>query len=143
MARKSAELVQIKARMPEYLRRQVLAAAKKSGRSFSGELNRIIEVGLAGQGPEELTRKATHDAIWQTLEVLVVTAVRALEKAPPEALATVKSAIASLPEKDRSAVEVVMARDPLQTLDDIRKSLDDLHKSLSFKEQQPSKDQTP
>jgi hypothetical protein len=62
MARKSAELVQVKLRMPEYLRRQVLAAAKKSGRSLSGEINYLIEEGLIKPEYEKLIRTAAETA---------------------------------------------------------------------------------
>ena len=45
-ARKTTDLVQVKLRIPEWLRRQVLAEAKKSGRSLNGELAHLIEEGL-------------------------------------------------------------------------------------------------
>ena len=42
----ATDLVQVKLRIPEWLRRQVLAGAKKSGRSLNGELSHLIEEGL-------------------------------------------------------------------------------------------------
>jgi hypothetical protein len=60
MTRKTAELVQVKLRMPEYLRRQVVAAAKKSGRSISGEFSRLVEEGLEKPEREALAKGAAQ-----------------------------------------------------------------------------------
>jgi hypothetical protein len=54
---------QFKFRMPQRIRRQVIAEAKKNGRTISGELNHLIETGLANPGDVSLlTRVATEAA---------------------------------------------------------------------------------
>jgi hypothetical protein len=65
-------LVQTKVRMLEHLRRQVLAAAKKSGRSFSGEVNHLIETGLAKSEREVLVKSAATEAAEETASRLVM-----------------------------------------------------------------------
>ena len=46
MARKPTQLVQLKIRIQEQLRREVEKRAKKSGRTLTGEIAALLEVGL-------------------------------------------------------------------------------------------------
>jgi hypothetical protein len=62
MARKITDIVQVKLRIPEWLRREVLLAAKKSGRSLNGELSHLIEEGLAKPEYESLIKGAVETA---------------------------------------------------------------------------------
>jgi hypothetical protein len=62
------DTTQVKFRMPERVRRQVIAAAKKSGRSLSAELNHLIEVGLANPGDPSLITKVAEIAATEAAE---------------------------------------------------------------------------
>jgi hypothetical protein len=62
MARKFTDIVQVKLRIPEWLRRKVLQAADKSGRSLNGELFHLIEEGLARPEYEALIKCAADAA---------------------------------------------------------------------------------
>jgi hypothetical protein len=59
---------QVKFRMPERIRRQVLAAAKKSGRPLSAELNHLIELGLSNPGDPSLITKVAEVAAAEAAE---------------------------------------------------------------------------
>jgi hypothetical protein len=73
MARKTTDIVQVKLRVPEWLRREVLQAADKSGRSLNGELVHLIQEGLEKPKYAALIKgaieKASVAAAQQTLEV--------------------------------------------------------------------------
>jgi hypothetical protein len=62
------DTTQVKFRMAERTRRQVIAAAKKSGRSLSRELNHLIEVGLANPGDPSLITKVAEVAATEAAE---------------------------------------------------------------------------
>ena len=61
-ARKSTDIVQVKLRLPERLRREILLMAKKSGRSLNGELVRLIEAGMAKPRHKSLIKSAAEAA---------------------------------------------------------------------------------
>jgi hypothetical protein len=58
MARESTDMVQVKIRIPERLRVEVLMAAQASGRSLNGELSHLIEEGLARRDTDALIKSA-------------------------------------------------------------------------------------
>jgi hypothetical protein len=98
MARKSTDLVQVKLRIPEFVRRQVLAEAKKSGRSLNGELSHLIEEGLAKPIYKLLITKAAEVASVEAAARMAGAITGALKEAlkeTPEGLATLKSVAAS------------------------------------------------
>jgi hypothetical protein len=100
MARKITDIVQVKLRIPEWLRRQVLAEAKKSGRSLNGELARLIEKGLVKPEYESLIMKAADIASIKATSEMVRAFTQALEQAlkgTPEGVAMLKFAAASVP----------------------------------------------
>ena len=99
-ARKTTDLVQVKLRIPEWLRRQVLAEAKKSGRSLNGELAHLIEEGLIKPRYESLITKAAEVASVEAAARMAGAITGALKEAlkeTPEGLATLKAVAASVP----------------------------------------------
>jgi Arc-like DNA binding domain len=99
-ARKTTDLVQVKLRIPEWLRRQVLAEAKKSGRSLNGELAHLIEEGLIKPRYESLITKAAEVASVEAAALMAGAITGALKEAlkeTPEGLATLKAVAASVP----------------------------------------------
>jgi hypothetical protein len=74
MARKSTQIVQLKLRIPEYIRKLVAERAKKSGRSLNGELAFMLGEATAKQSFDEVIKAATADAAsaatLQTLKAL-------------------------------------------------------------------------
>jgi hypothetical protein len=98
--RKTTDLVQVKLRIPEWLRRQVLAEAKKSGRSLNGELAHLIEEGLIKPRYESLITKAAEVASVEAAARMAGAITGALKEAlkeTPEGLATLKAVAASVP----------------------------------------------
>jgi hypothetical protein len=99
-ARKTTDLVQVKLRIPEWLRRQVLAEAKKSGRSLNGELAHLIEEGLTKPRYESLITKAAEVASVEAAARMAGAITGALKEAlkeTPEGLATLKAVAESVP----------------------------------------------
>jgi hypothetical protein len=103
MTDKGADTVQVKLRMSARIRRQVLATAKKSGRSLSSELNHLIETGLANPGDVPLITKAAEIAAREAALRMALALLPALEDTPKgrEAL---KAAIASMRSPQRASV---------------------------------------
>jgi hypothetical protein len=101
MARKPTQIVQIKLRLPERLRREVEKLAKQSGRSLNGQLVFIIEDAIQfGALSERL------DEVSQTLQTVVnrIEVEAARVKSPEEQalLARLKELHESAPENTAS-----------------------------------------
>jgi hypothetical protein len=112
-ARKTTDLVQVKLRIPEWLRRQVLAEAKKSGRSLNGELAHLIEEGLIKPRYESLITKAAEVASVEAAALMAGAITGALKEAlkeTPEGHATLKAVAALAP--DHMWVTMPSGREP-------------------------------
>jgi hypothetical protein len=70
MTRKTTDIVQVKLRVPEWLRREVLRAADKSGRSLNGELVHLIQEGLAKPKNAALIKEAVEKSSAETLSLM-------------------------------------------------------------------------
>jgi hypothetical protein len=108
MTDKGADTVQVKLRVPARIRRQVLAAAKKSGRSLSSELNHLIETGLANPGDVSLVTKVAATAAAEAV-VRVLREVLPVLEETPQGREALKAASASMRSPQRATVASVLA----------------------------------
>jgi hypothetical protein len=136
MTDKGADTVQVKLRVPTRIRRQVLAAAKKSGRSLSSELNHLIETGLANPGDVPLITKVAEMAAREAALRMALALLPALEETPQgrEALkaaaASVRSPPAASPWWERSQTVAVPAV-PMVDKSEIELQLRDIARELA------------
>ena len=125
MARKPNDTVQVNLRVPEWLRLDVLRRSEKSGRSFNGELTRLIQEGMARPKTAALINAAVEKAMSRMTQVaeiaaaeaavrMALTLLPALEETPqgretkaiavsgrsPERTGTVTVAVPAVPEAE-------------------------------------------
>jgi hypothetical protein len=124
MAHKIDDIVQVKLRIPERVRRQVLAAANKSGRSLNTELNRLIGLGLTvDEGsitPEQ--NEVIKNKVLATVSPLIQMFSGFLAsglKSTPEGREMLKTTLASLSEQRRAEVKALLASDPGRAMEEI------------------------
>jgi hypothetical protein len=117
-------LVQVKLRITEGLRRQVLATAKKSGRSLNGELNYLIEQGLAKPEYEALIKSAAESAAIAAASRMAETISRAMLEKTSQGLVTLKavaeSTAASIPNQPLYRVVLDPAHGPPRQKDETK-----------------------
>ena len=124
MAHKIDDIVQVKLRIPERVRRQVLAAANKSGRSLNTELNRLIGLGLTvDEGsitPEqnEVIKNKVLATVSPLIQMFSGFLASGLESTP-EGREMLKTTLASLSEQRRAEVKALLASDPGRAMEEI------------------------